>query len=274
MGFLYYHYSMATSLELDINPEGLGLPIQLTNAIRFNINKISAKALNATMNGKRYIPGSTKRNVNQYMQNASTRFLDRPKKQTQNAWFLTEEANRNSLTAGLGFKNWPFDRTRFILPHITGVKRKQKKAEIKLINHPLSSGSISSTAQLVPVKQNFNVDRRVKIDRYGNVSAKTWEFIYNNVSTKRRQVLGDIKKGKDVDSPTFFIGKPRHSDRPPGVYWRRKDNHKLWMIFKAVEHTDYKQRYKAVDVLGSTVRLRWDKNFEGAYKDTVPDFLY
>ena len=266
-------------IELDIDPDALKLPKGLTIAIKNDLKFITAQALNSTMSGSKFMAGTRERNVRTNLEKNSKGFLDRPKASVQKGWFLNEKANKNSLVAGLNFKDKPFNRYRYIAPHISGAKRKQKSFEKLLINHPLASKGISPTAQLVPNKDNFQSPLR--IDKFGSPSKSSIDYIYKNItSTKRsshrssltaKKVSIATKGGKS--DPTFLVGKPRHGNRPAGIWWRRNDNQKLWLIFKAVEQTDYKPIYLAERTMNTTIKRLWKKNFETSYKKELPHFF-
>ena len=265
-------------IEFEVDPDALALPKRLTIAIKNDIHWITAQALNYTMAGSRFDSGTgtRQRNVKVNLENNSKSYFSNPKKQIREAWRQSEFANKNSLAAGLNFKNQPFNRYRYLAPNIQGGKRKQKSYEKLLINHPLASKGISPNAQLVPNAKNFTSP--LKIDTYGNVSRASINYIYDHVSrsgrinqreslnTKRR-----ARKGVESD-PTFLVGKPRHGNRPAGIWWRRADNHKLLLIFKAVEQTEYKPIYLAERTMDITFKRLWKKNFETSYKKELPHF--
>ncbi len=264
-------------MELDIDPDALKLPKGLTIAIKNDIKFITSQALNATMSGSRFMSGTKQRNVRTNLEKNSKSYLDRPKTQIQKGWFLNETADKNSLVSGLNFKDTPFKRYRFLAPNIKGGKRKQKSFEKLLINHPLASGGIGSNAQLVPNADNFV--NPLRIDKFGSPSKSSINYIYKNVrSTKRssqRQSLDPKRRGKKgVESdPTFLVGKPKYGDRPAGIWWRRRNNEKLWLIFKAVEQTDYKPIFKAEKTMTTTIKRIWPKNFEASYRKELKHFF-
>ena len=266
-------------IEFDVDPDALALPKRLTIAIKNDIKHITAQALLYTMSGSKFDSGTgtLKRNVKVNLENNSKSYFSKPKKQIREAWFLSEKPKKNSLVAGLNFKDQPFNRYRYLAPNIQGGKRKQKSFEKLLINHPLAYKSISPNAQLVPHAKNFTSP--LKIDTYGNVSRASINYIYDHVSrsgrinqreslnTKRR-----ARKGVESD-PTFLVGTPKYGGRPAGIWWRRADNHKLKLIFKAVVQTDYKPIYLAERTMNTTFKRLWKKNFETSYKKELPHFF-
>lgn len=265
-------------IEFDVDPDALALPKHVTIAIKNDIHWITAQALNYTMAGSRFDSGTgtRKRNVKVNLENNSKSYFSNPKKQIREAWRQSEFANKNSLAAGLNFKDKPFNRYRYFAPNIQGGKRKQKSFEKLLINHPLAYKSISPNAQLVPHAKNFTSP--LKIDKFGNVSRASINYIYDHVSrsgrinqreslnTKRR-----AKKGVESDG-TFLVGKPKYGDRPAGIWWRRAMNHRLKLIFKAVDQTEYKPIYQAERTMDTTFKRLWKKNFETSYKKELPHF--
>ena len=229
------------------------------------------------MSGSKFMAGTKERNVRINLEKNSKGFLDRPKASVQKGWFLNEKASKNKLIAGLNFKDKPFNRYRYLAPNIQGGKRKQKSFEKLLINHPLPYISISPNAQLVPHAKNFTSP--LKIDTYGNVSRASINYIYDHVSRSgrinQRESLNTnrrARKGAEAD-PTFLGGTPKNGGRPAGIWWRRADNHKLKLIFKAVDQTDYKPIYLAERTMNTTFKRLWKKNFETSYKKELPHFF-
>ena len=262
---------MALSVKVDF--DDLKVPKRVINAIIFDHKFIVAQALTATMTGVKTIPTSKLTNVRTALERDSVKYLDRPKQQIKTAWFNSEYANKNNLNAGLNFKDKPFNTYRYLFPHIAGTIRKQKAAEQRLINHPLASKpKLPPNSKLVPnLRTGVWNKSPLKIDNYGNVSLKSWEYIYKNVhslrATGHRQSL---KTGKQYSNPTFLVGKPKVAyNRPPGVYWRLKDNKELKMVFKAVDRVSYEARYKADETFKNQVRMMWGYNFSKSVDNTI-----
>ena len=266
-------------IEFDVDPEALALPKRLTIAIQSDINWITAQALNYTMAGSKFDSGTgtRERNVKVNLEKNSKSFFANPKKQIREAWRQSELANSRKLAAGLNFKDKPFNRYRYFAPNIQGGKRKQKSFEKLLINHPLAYKTIPPNSQLVPHAKNFTSPLR--IDKYGNVSRSSINYIYDHVSKSgrinQRESLNTKRRArKGVESePTFLVGTPKYGGRPAGIWWRRAENKQLKLIFKAVEQTDYKPIYLAERTMHTTFKRLWKKNFETSYKKEFPHFF-
>ena len=249
-------------ISLKVDPDALGKPKRFTAALRNEIRFITSLALNSTMNGTSYLSGTKSKNVRTALEGSSKGFLDKPTKGVEKGWFLKEKSTKSHLAAGLDYKDRPYPVYRYLAPHIFGLKRKQKKAEAALGNHPLNKG-LPPGSLLVPKNDNFK--RPLKIDRYGNVPKKTWEYIYDNAATTTRSESGN---------PSFLIGRPRHGNRPAGIWWRRKGNEQLWMIFKAVPNAQYRPIYKAESVMDTSVGRLWEKNLDAAMYKVINPWLH
>ena len=224
-------------IKVDIKSE-LPTAIKWTNEHTKQLPFSTAQALNSIVAGSKFLPGSKDKSIVAALSKASKRSFDKPKKFTTEAWRLGKKANKRDLAAQLKPKSTNrkgSDREPYLRPQIKGGQRGLKPFEAKLASHPLAK--LPAGSRLVPVADNFK--EKLKIDQYGNVTKRSISHIYNNVSTKGNR--------------TFLIGTPKHGNRPPGIYWRRKENHQLWKIFEAVPSATYRPRLRVEQIAQQTV---------------------
>ena len=226
-------------IKLDIKSE-LPTAVKWTNEHTKQLPFSISQALNSTVAGSKFLPGSKDKSIVAALSRASKKTFNQPKKFTTDAWRLGKKANKRNLVSELIPKTTSrggkqVDREPYLRSHIRGGKRGVKPYEAKLASHPLAK--LPAGSRLVPVADNF--EGKLKIDSYGNVTNSTLRYIYNNVSTKGNR--------------TFLIGKPQHGNRPPGVYWRRRENEQLWKIFEAVPSATYRPRLRVEQIAQQTV---------------------
>ncbi len=261
-------------INIKVDPKELGQAGRLLKAIELNIKPITKTALNATLMGSKNIQGSVGNSIKDALKGASKDFLHKPKKAVQDAWFDKQYARANNLEAVIDLKDRPFDRYRYIAPHIFGFERYQKKAEARLLNHPMA-GDIPKDSRLVPHAKNIKGIPGVSIDQYGNVTAKSWDYIYKHVATtKRTAQRASLKTKKTSSDRSFLIGTPKHKSRAPGVWMRRNDNKQLASVFTAVSKADYDEIYHAEKVMRKVIDRRWAKYLELSWKRYVNPLLY
>ena len=267
-------------INIKVDPKGLEQTGRLLKAIELNIKPITKTALNATLMGSKNIQGSEGNSIKDALKGASKGFLDKPKKAVQDAWFDKQYARANNLEAVIDLKDKPFKRYRYIAPHIFGFARYQKKGEARLLNHPMA-GDIPKDSRLVPHVKNIKGVTGVNLDSYGNVSAKSWDYIYKHVATSKRTAYRSVLKHKDLEpekreksSRSFLVGTPKYKSRAPGVWSRSNNNKKLINVFTAVSKADYDEIYHAEKVMRKVIDRRWAKYFESSWKRHVNPWLY
>jgi len=223
-------------IKLDIKSE-LPTAIKWTNEHSKQLPFSISQALNSVVAGSKFLPGSKDSSIVSALRKASKRSFDKPKKFTTDAWRLGNKANKRNLAAQLipkAGKKKGSDREPYLRPQIKGGQRGLKPFEAKLASHPLAK--LPAGSRLVPIEENF--EGKLKIDQYGNVPKSSLNFIYKNVSNKGNR--------------TFLIGTPKNGGRPPGIYWRRRDNTQLWKVFKAVSSTSYSPRLRVEQIAQQT----------------------
>ena len=268
-------------INIKVDPKGLEQTGRLLKAIELNIKPITKTALNATLMGSRNIQGSKGNSIKDALKGASKDFLHKPKKAVQDAWFDKQYARANNLEAVIDLKDRPFKMYRYIAPHIFGFERYQKKGEARLLNHPMA-GDIPKDSRLVPHEKNIKGVPGVSMDQYGNVTAKSWDYIYKHVATTKRTnqrssltaTKVSIKSKGVISDRSFLVGTPKHKSRPPGVWMRRNDNQQLASVFTAVSKADYDKIYHAEKVMRKVIDRRWAKYFESSWKRHVNPWLY
>ena len=214
-------------ITLDIKSE-LKLAEKWTNEHTKQLGFSVATAMNAAVQGSKFISGSKQRSALQALANQAPRYLDRPKKSTQKGWRATR-ANKRNLSTTILPKDRPYNQQRYLGGSATGGGRAPKDFGAALMNHPLAR-NIPSGSRLVPTPA-------MKRDRYGNVSKAQINKLFDQ-----------------ADTSTVLIGKPRGGNRPPGVYRRSNKNQTLTPLFYAVSNVRYGARFPAEKVVGQSIQ--------------------
>jgi len=203
------------AIKLDIKsqlPQATKWTNQHTKQLPFSI----AQAINASVQGSKFIPGSKQKSALNRLAGSSRRYLDRPKKQTQKG-FRATVARKATLTSVIITKDRPYNMGRYLDQNIFGSNR-LPKYDALFVNHPTAT-NIPGNSILVPTQA-------VKRDRYGNITKSTINKIYTAIGTGKH-------KGNNI-----FVGKPIGGNRPAGVY-RRERNFTLRALFIAQPNATY-----------------------------------
>ena len=225
------------SIRLDIKselPQATKWTNQHTKQLPFSI----AQAINASVQGSKFIAGSKQKSALNRLAGSSRRYLDRPKKQTQKG-FRATVAKKSTLTSVIKTKDRPYNQDRYLGGSIFGGDSKQKYDAL-FVRH--------STAKNIPANSRLVPTTAVKRDRYGNITKTTINKIYKSIGTARN--TGD----------NVFIGKPTGGNRPAGVYRRERGN-KLRALFIAQQSVNYNSIFPA------------KKEAEGAIRKTFGLYL-
>jgi len=217
-------------IKLDIKSEldiGAKWTNQHTKQLAFSISQ----AINASVQGSKFIPGSKQKSALNGLAGSSRRYLDRPKPSTQKG-FRATIAKKSTLTSVIKPKDRPYNQDRYLSGNIFGGERKPKYDAL-FVNHPTAT-NIPTGAKLVPTAN-------IKRDRYGNIARRTINDIYKSVGTG------------NTSGNNIFIGKPQGGNRPAGVY-RRERNFKLRALFIAVNSTNYNSIFPAKKVVEDKVK--------------------
>ena len=219
-------------IKLDIKSE-LPTAVKWTNEHTKQLGFSVATAMNAAVQGSKFISGSKQRSALQALANQSSTYLDRPKKSTQKGWRATR-ANKRNLSTTILPKDRPYNQQRYLGGSATGGGRAPKDFGAALMNHPLAR-NMPSGARLVPTPA-------MKRDKYGNVTKTQINKLFDQANTSYYQ------------SKSVFIGKPRGGSRPPGVYRRSNKNTKLTPLFYAVSNVRYGARFPAEKIVGQSIQ--------------------
>ena len=214
-------------IKLDIKSEldiGAKWTNQHTKQLAFSISQ----AINASVQGSKFIPGSKQKSALNGLAGSSRRYLDKPKPSTQKG-FRATIAKKSTLTSVIKPKDTPYKQDRYLSGNIFGGQRKQKYDAL-FVNHPTAT-NIPTGAKLVPTRF---LDKHK--DNYGNVKKSFINKLYKSVGTGNRS-------GNNI-----FIGKPQGGNRPPGVY-RREREFQLRALFIAVNSTNYNAIFPAKKVV-------------------------
>jgi hypothetical protein len=202
-------------IRLNIKSE-LPTAIKWTNQHTKQLPFSIAQAINASVQGSKFIAGSKQKSALNRLAGSSRRYLDRPKKQTQKG-FRATVAKKATLTSVIMTKDRPYNMGRYLDQNIFGSNR-LPKYDALFVNHPTAT-NIPGNSILVPTQA-------VKRDRYGNITKSTINKIYTAIGTKR------------ITGNNVFVGKPKGGNRPAGVY-RRERNFKLRALFIAQPNATY-----------------------------------
>jgi len=205
-------------IRLDIKSE-LPTAIKWTNQHTKQLPFSIAQAINASVQGSKFIAGSKQKSALNRLAGSSRRYLDRPKKQTQKG-FRATVARKATLTSVITTKDRPYNMGRYIDQNIFGGDRKQKYDAL-LVRHTTAT-NITGNSVLVPTKNAF-----LKKDKYGNISKATINKVISAIGT-------GTTKGNNI-----FIGKPSGGNRPAGVYMRHNNNKRLTALFIAQPNASY-----------------------------------
>ena len=203
------------TIRLDIKSE-LPTAIKWTNQHTKQLPFSIAQAINASVQGSKFIAGSKQKSALNRLAGSSRRYFDRPKKQTQKG-FRATVAKKATLTSVIMTKDRPYNMGRYLDQNIFGGDRKQKYDAL-FVRH--------STAKNIPANSRLVPTTAVKRDRYGNITKTTINKIYKSIGT-----------GNNTGN-NIFIGKPIGGNRPAGVY-RRERNFKLRALFIAQPNASY-----------------------------------
>ena len=175
-------------IRLDIKSE-LPTAIKWTNQHTKQLPFSIAQAINASVQGSKFIAGSKQKSALNRLAGSSRRYLDRPKKQTQKG-FRATVARKATLSSVITTKDRPYNMGRYIDQNIFGGNR-LPKYDALFVNH--------STATNIPGNSVLVPTQAVKRDRYGNITKSTINKIYTAIGTKR------------ITGNNIFVGKPTGS---------------------------------------------------------------
>ena len=165
-----------------------------------------------------------------------------PVKFTQNA-FLVQKSKKRSLAAFVYAQDKAGkDRARYLRFGIAGGTRPQKGMDAYFEKAVPNDGTIPRGAYFMPTSL-------VKTNASGNVTQATLRRISKGIS-------GDARGG-------FFIGTPKGSSRPPGIY-RRSRNQLHPYFIATTDRPDYTGRFNIEAIGAKVIERRFGFHFNQA----------
>ena len=210
-------------IRLNIKSE-LPTAIKWTNQHTKQLPYSISQAINASVQGSKFLPGSKQKSALNTLAGSSRRYLDKPKPSTQKG-FRATIAKKSTLTSVITPKDRPYNQNRYLSGSILGGTRRPKYDAL-FVNHPAAK-DMPRNSKLVPT--GF-LDKHK--DQYGNVKKSFINKLYKSVGTGNRT-------GNNI-----FIGKPRGGARPAGVY-RREREYVLRPLFIAQSTVSYNAIFPA-----------------------------
>ena len=215
------------AIKLDIKSE-LPTAIKWTNQHTKQLPYSIAQAINASVQGSKFLPGSKQKSALNTLAGSARRYLDRPKPSTQKG-FRATIAKKSTLMSVITPKDGKtgrgYDQTRYLSGNILGGTRRAKYDAL-FVNHPTAK-DMPRNSKLVPTRF---LDKHK--DQYGNVKKSFINKLYKSVGTG------------NTSGNNIFIGKPIGGGRPAGVY-RRERNFKLRPLFIAQSTVSYNAIFPA-----------------------------
>ena len=210
-------------IRLNIKSE-LPTAIKWTNQHTKQLPYSISQAINASVQGSKFLPGSKQKSALNRLAGSSRRYLDKPKPSTQKG-FRATIAKKSTLTSVITPKDRPYNQNRYLSGSILGGTRRAKYDAL-FVNHPTAK-DMPRNSKLVPT--GF-LDKHK--DQYGNVKKSFINKLYKSVGTGNRT-------GNNI-----FIGKPKGGARPAGVY-RREREYVLRPLFIAQSTVSYNAIFPA-----------------------------
>jgi len=211
------------AIKLDIKSE-LPTAIKWTNQHTKQLPYSISQAINASVQGSKFLPGSKQKSALNTLAGSARRYLDKPKPSTQKG-FRATVAKKSTLTSVITPKDRPYNQNRYLSGNILGGTRRAKYDAL-FVNHPAAK-DMPRNSKLVPTRF---LDKHK--DQYGNVKKSFINKLYKSVGTGNRT-------GNNI-----FIGKPRGGARPAGVY-RRERIYQLRPLFIAQSTVSYNAIFPA-----------------------------
>lgn len=214
------------AIELTIDQKGLARFSRFGQQVQKQMPFAASQALNAVaFDARTALNGATRG------------YFDRPNKFTQSAFLVQKSSKRNLIVAIYANDQPGRNRAKYLRPEIQGGTRRAKGFE-RYFAGVANDGTIPQGYALVPT-------RNVKLNAQGNVSMATLKQITKGLSGSKRG--------------GFFIGTPRHSTRPPGVY--RRSREQLFAYFIAQPAPSYRSRFPMPDIAGKVVGRKFNGYF-------------
>ena len=185
---------------------------------------------------------STGFDIRQALNKGTLGAFDKPTTFTQKA-FLTTKSKKTNLVVHVFAKDKEgSDAARYLRFGVQGGARPPKGFERYFSGLP-NDGTID---------RYFMPTRQTKRDGKGNITRATLKKLSTRVTTG-----------------TAFIGTPRNSTRPPGLYVREKNNKLLAKFITTSSKPTYRGRFNIEAIAGKVVQRRFDQHFDKAMSKAI-----
>lgn len=168
--------------------------------------------------------------------------FDKPVKFTQTAFRVQRSTKRNLIANIYAVDEVGKDRARYLRFGVQGGARPPKGFERYFSGLP-NDGTIA---------RYFMPTRQTKRDGKGNITRPTLQ----KLSTR-------------VTNGTAFIGTPRNSTRPPGLYVREKNNKLLAKFITTSSKPTYTGRFNIETIAEKVIKRRFNEHFSKAMKKAI-----
>jgi len=185
---------------------------------------------------------STGFDIRQALNKGTLGAFDKPTNFTQKA-FLTTKSKKTNLVVHVFAKDKEgSDAARYLRFGVQGGARPPKGFERYFSGLP-NDGTI---------ERYFMPTRQIKRDGKGNITRATLKKLSTRVTTD-----------------TAFIGTPRNSTRPPGLYVREKNNKLLAKFITTSSKPTYTGRFNIEAIAGKVVQRRFNQHFDKAMSKAI-----
>tara|TARA_B100001741_G_C16398803_1_gene525979 strand:- start:44 stop:724 length:681 start_codon:yes stop_codon:yes gene_type:complete len=222
---------MGISLTIDQDLKGFD---RFLNNYRDQLPFATSKAINDTASNKQ--GGDIKTALNKGTISA----FQRPVKFTQNAFKVKRSTKRNLVAHIFAVDEVGKDRARYLRFGVKGGARPAKGYERFFSGLP-NDGTVNA----------YFIPSQIKVDGFGNVTR-----------ANLKKVSAAVQNNK------AFIGTPRNSSRPPGIYER--DGNKLITRFVSVStKPTYTGRFNIEAIAEKVIQRRFNEYFNKAMKKAI-----
>jgi len=185
---------------------------------------------------------STGFDIRQALNKGTIGAFDKPTTFTQKA-FLTTKSKKTNLVVHVFAKDKEgSDAARYLRFGVQGGARPPKGFERYFAGLPNDR----------TIDRYFMPTRQIKRDGKGNITRATLK----KLSTR-------------VTDGTAFIGTPRNSTRPPGLYVREKNNKLLAKFITTNSKPTYTGRFNIEAIAGKVVQRRFNQHFDKAMSKAI-----
>jgi len=200
-------------------------------------------------NNKKQLPFATSLALNdtgfdmrQAFNKGTLSVFNKPTNFTQKAFLTTKSKKRNLIVHVFAKDKVGSDAARYLRFGVQGGARPPKGFERYFAGLP----NDGSTARY------FMPTRQTKRDGKGNITRATLK----KLSTK-------------IAAGTAFIGTPRNSTRPPGLYVREKNNKLIAKFITTNRKPTYTGRFNLQEIGDKVIQRRFNQYFNNAMKKAI-----